>query len=371
MRYEDLRNAVIEHPKYEDCVSIDRAPLLTPGFPGTFNLSFTEDPWLKEYGRYVDFDRDYTFSTIQSCIRPQDTKLLGTEDSWKYLGVFEMSDLTGMINLAERLDPTELVTWQIHELVSFFTSLGIPPDRVHPSYCKGGKVGRLTNGKYSFDREIHEDRISRNAFLSAKVPERNLIPDKSRDTFLALHVHRPTPWGYRNEVNVDIGERGNPKLLDVATVEYLLWAPVFRGDETSKNIVGLRDLDCSVFITGIGLERLGMAMQGVQRVQDVDYLRPFYQGVEELTGGKDYLAAESLRALHRIYSDVVTRAVRPGKKQKEKIRMLIRNVGYLELSIRELLKVHSMIQPWHPDLNEGMEPTIERIRQYREAKSGE
>lgn len=42
MKYSDLRQRVLEHPKYEGCVSVERAPLITPGFPGTFNLSFTE-----------------------------------------------------------------------------------------------------------------------------------------------------------------------------------------------------------------------------------------------------------------------------------------------------------------------------------------
>ena len=82
---QHCRERIQNWPKHSEIVKVERAPIITPGFPGTFNLSFTEDPWLKEYGKFVDFDHDYHFSTIQSCIRPNDFPLLHTAASWKYL----------------------------------------------------------------------------------------------------------------------------------------------------------------------------------------------------------------------------------------------------------------------------------------------
>ena len=218
MKYSELREKVRKHPKYPGCVELERSPLINPGFPGTFNLSLTEDFLLKEYGRFFDFDHDFVFSIVQDCIRPQDILLLRTEHSWKYLGVFEMADLTGTINLAKKPNYSELQRWQIKELIKFLEQIGISKERVYPSYCIGGKVEELTKNKYNFDFEIPEDKISKEAFLEAGVPEKNLIPDKSRDTLLALHVYRPTGWGYRNEVNVNVGDRKNPDFDKLSTI---------------------------------------------------------------------------------------------------------------------------------------------------------
>ena len=64
----------------------------------------------------------------------------------------------------------------------------------------------------------------------------NLIPDETRDTFLSLHLNKTTPWGYRNEINYDIGTKEKPKLLDIATTEYFIWLPTYSSEEKiSKN----------------------------------------------------------------------------------------------------------------------------------------
>jgi len=34
MKYEELRQKVQNHPKYEGCVKIERSPLINSGFPG-------------------------------------------------------------------------------------------------------------------------------------------------------------------------------------------------------------------------------------------------------------------------------------------------------------------------------------------------
>jgi hypothetical protein len=36
--------------------------------------------------------------------------------------------------------------------------------------------------------------------------------------------------------------------------------------------------------------------------------------------------------------------------------------------IRRVLEVHSQTQPWHPELVDGIEPTIERIEMYKASK---
>ena len=196
-----------------------------------------------------------------------------------------MADLCGAIALQARPDHAALQAWHVGELVRFLGELGIPPGRVHPSYSAGGPLAALTAGRYRFDAQIPPDRLSQDAFLLAGVPEGNLICDRTRATLLSLHVHRPTPWGYRNEVHVDIGTAGRPRLIDVATVEYLLWRPQFAGAGRSRDdIVGLEPLDGGASIVGCGVERLAMVTNRLERIHDVDSLRPFYDELASALG---------------------------------------------------------------------------------------
>ena len=72
IHYAELRKAIAEWPKYPNAKREERSPLLHDGFPGNFNLSYAEYFWLKEYGRYLGWDFDYVFTTIESCIRVAD-----------------------------------------------------------------------------------------------------------------------------------------------------------------------------------------------------------------------------------------------------------------------------------------------------------
>ncbi len=371
MKYLELRNKVINWKKHKGCVGIERSPLINPGFPGTFNLSFTEDFWLKEYGRYVDFDHDFIFSTVQSCIRPQDIPLTNTKDSWKYLGVFEMSDLNGVLTLAKRPDFSALQKKQIKELIEFLIKLGFTAKQIHPSYNIGGSVKKITKGRYTFNFQIPEDEVSKEAFLELDIPKENFIRNSTRDTLLSLHVHRPTPWGYRNEINVNIGTHDKPLLLDIATIEYTLWKPIFKGDDAlSSNIIGLEDSNDGFSIVAIGIERLNMAINKLKRIQDVDYIKPVYDKWKEIVSEENVLAIESLRALHRLYSDIHSYKLVPGWHQKKKIKHIIQNIPKnLSLdNIKKLLLAHSKTQPWHKNLEDGINVTIKRIEDYRFGK---
>jgi len=208
--------------------------------------------------------------------------------------------------------------------------------------------------------------------MAAGVPENNLREDRTRNTFLSLHFGQPSPWGYRNEVNVNVGTEDRPVLLDVATLGYLLWVPSYKGEDASysRNIVGLRYLKNSSVINAVGLERLCLVVNGLRRVQDVDYIVPFYDCMRSQLGEEDLLAGESLRALHRVHSDIASYGCQPGRHQKAKIRALAKNIPptFDAAKIKELLGIHTQTQPWHPNLQAGIEPTIERIERYRKNK---
>ncbi len=379
--YRELRERLQAWPKYDGCETVRRAPLLTAAFPGAFNMSSTEHHWLGEYGGFLDWKHDFVFSTVQSCVRADDIERLRLGGRW-HLGVFEMADLNGEVALAHRPDYRRLQGWQLEEVVRFFATVGIPADRVHASYCAGGPVAELTGGAYDLPVVIPPDTLSHDALCGAGVPEENLIPDRTRDTLLSLHVHRPTPWGYRNEIFVNIGTRTTPDLVDVATSEYLTWRPVFEGAHLRRDsIVDLTELDAGAIGIGVGVERLCAVVNGLDRVHDVDYLRPFYTALRHAlpdTAPPEILAAgESLRALHRIYTDLhfhPEAVFRPGPdgdrllspKRRKRTARLKRNVSR-ELdpaTLAHLLAEHAATQSWHPHLSDAIEATVRAVTHY-------
>ncbi|MGV8150422.1 MAG: hypothetical protein ACP5NV_01715 [Candidatus Woesearchaeota archaeon] len=352
--YSTLRENLKNWPKENGTKHVGRSLLINKGFPGTFNLSYSEENMLNEYGGYVNFDHDYFFTKIQNCIRPQDLNPR-EEDTWKYLGVFEMGDIIGELNYS-KMPKTESRYKNIRALIDFFESNGIPKKKIFPSYQIGGSVKEITKGKYLFDCRIPSDP-SRDIFIEFGIPEKNLIPDNTRDTLLALSLNQTTPWGYRNEINVDVGTE---RLLDVATLEFFIWNPVME----KKTITGLVNSDSGAAINVIGLERFNMAINGFERVQDVDYIKPFY----DRFGRENYLAGENLRALHALFSDISYYGLPLSGHIREKIRGILRRIPKLpSTTLKDALSANAELQPWHPELKEGIDATIERIERYRAA----
>ena len=362
MKYKELRGKVQNWQKWPGTVKLERAPLIHEGFPGNFNLSFAEYNWLKEFEGFTNIDHTFHFSSIQSCIRFNDFSNLDTVAAWKYLGVFDMADVTGMLAFDNKMDPAKIQEFNIRGLVEFLSSMGLDKKRMHPKYCAGGNVGDLTGGKYTFDFDVPEDLISKNNFLRIGIPEQNLIPDKTRDTLLALNCYgRPFPWGYRNEIEYNIGDDDNKKnFVDIGTVEYLPWAPIFK----DKIISGLEETNCGSAVTAVGLERIAMVSDGLKRIQDVDHIKPVYDAANE---SNNEFRIENIRALHRIYSDIKHYGCEVGRHRRDKINIMIRNIPIIYSSdkIKDLLEVHSENQPWHPEMKDGIETTIEAIEKYR------
>ncbi|MFQ5532086.1 MAG: hypothetical protein ACE5ES_05725, partial [Candidatus Nanoarchaeia archaeon] len=346
------------------------------GFPGTFNLSFTEYDMLREFGSFHNFPRDQIFSSIQTCVRPQDIleNIKYGKNLWRYLGVFEMTDAAGIITLSKKEENKKVHRFQIRKLIETLEELGLEKDKIYVTYQKGGNISLITGGKYNFDFEVPEDELTKKAFIEAGIPEENLIPDQSRDTFLSLHLNRPTPWGYRNEINYNIGTKENPKFLDIATTEYFIWIPTYSSeDKVSRNINGLKEFEHTISIGAFGVERLHVAVNGLDSVFEVDYIKRFYNLFRKLypniSEKQRIKSGEVIRALHRIFADVTNFNLRVGKQHKKKIKyflqVLVYNlVEFDKIKLKKLLEIHSKVQPWHKNLSRGINPTIERIEGY-------
>lgn len=379
--YNKLREKLQNTDKFSNCQRRDRSPLIHEGFPGTFNLSFTEYEYLRKYGNFSEFDTDLVFSTIQSCIRPQDIteNIANGKGIWKYLGVFEMADWGGQILLANRNEVNDVHLWQINQLGKFLRENGLDLKKIYPTYNAGGLVADITQGKYVFDFQVPEDLLSKQGFIDIDIPQENCISDKTRDTFLSLHLNQKSPWGYRNEINYNIGTLENPLLLDIGTLERICWFPTYSGnEEISKNINGLIPINHTLSVSGFGLERLCVAINGLKSVDEVDYIKEFYdlfsQEAPGLSSEQRYKAGEVVRALHRIYSDLQSYDLNLSKCRKEKVKKFLQilrdNTGNLlnDKILDSLLITNTDTQPWHANLSQGIEPTKQRILRYLEAR---
>ncbi len=355
MTYQDFREKIKNLQKYPGTVAIDRCPLVTPGFPGAFNMSFGEDPILKEFGKYQFFDHDAAFSTIQQVIRHNDVFGGVKIQPEKYLGLFEMADIFGLIMLKENVDFKDLQEKQVRATIKLLTDLGIQKSDIYPRYCSGGSVKKLTNGKYSFDFEIPEDVLTLNSLIETGIPKANIIRDYSRDTLLALNLASGNiAWGYRTEIEV----KSNDRLVDVAAIELFLWDPLFN---EGGQITGLKDISYTLALTVTGVERLYMVAHGLPDVREIDHIEKLYNFVKD-EGDVD---VEYLRTLHAIMADKEEFGFELGKHRRVYMNRMVRDINVPKEKIRNLLAMNVELQPWHPELQNGVESTMAYINLQR------
>lgn len=370
MKNLELRKLISETEKYPGTKQIPPASVCNKGFPGTFNLSFIESEWLKEFhSQYLEYDHDYIISKIQPCIRHQDWEIIksDTTNRFRYLGVFDMADIGGVINLVDNNQTEKAVSFSVQNLHKFLTqTIQLVPDRLRITYCIGGRIDHLTKGKYSIDKELPQD-VFIERWCDLGIKESQLIADDSRDTLLALNIFgNPTPWGYRNEILYE--HKG--KMIDVATFEYLFYRPIF--DEGDK-IVDLKKWEHCFSVSAVGIERLLMVINGSTQITDCDHIKPIKDLVLEKAIKQDeektIVLTEAARSIHRILSDCGSYE-KLSKHRKQKIRdyfnSLFSLVGELEIEksktfFKNIFLKIAETQPYYPELMKSVDLVVREV----------
>lgn len=354
----ELRKLIQEFPKYPGTKMITPALVCNEGFPGNFNLSFTEDHWLQEFdNQYVDYSHDFIFSKIQPCIRHQDWEIIKAwkEHSYRYLSIFDMADISGAISLVDKNKHNEITKFAIENLIKFFSSLGLSLDKLRVKYCVGGGVSHLTKGKYPFDFTAPRDPAIEYWKLLG-LTEDQFIADDTRDSWLSLNIYGlPTPWGYRNEIFYEHQGR----LLDIATVEHLMYRPII---DDNKNIVELKNWEHSFAISAVGVERLLMVINNFARATDCDHIRPLIDLVLSISANKSdhnaIVLTEAIRTVHRIVTDAGS-YINLSRGRKTKIKHYYRGAmeaaGNLSIPLshphlRTFFKTNANLQTYYPEL---------------------
>jgi hypothetical protein len=121
--------------------------------------------------------------------------------------------------------------------------------------------------KVEVDSIIEADPFSKEAFLEYGLREKQLLPNNTRDNFLTSNWDVFTaPWGYRNEVHYRL--QGGV-MLDIATIENLIFKPIVEERAGVKYVVDVVPWDKCFVINGAGIERLALATTSLEHLFDI------------------------------------------------------------------------------------------------------
>ncbi|MCK4554159.1 hypothetical protein KAU19_04305 [Candidatus Parcubacteria bacterium] len=382
LTYLQLRKLLKEFPKYPNTKFFNKALVVNKAFPSHFNLSFSEPEQIEIFGNLIDVSEPLIYSKIQPVIRTNDFKhhiLLNTKDSYKYLALFDLGDIGGAIFYPNQ---DNLKKFHEHSIISLWKflieKLRFNPNKLYISCFAGGKVDKITKGKYRFDRYIEQDKFSINVWKKLGLCDSNIILDHTRDTFLALNIlQKSTPWGYRNEIFYNISKDNCSKnLLDIGTMEYFIWEPIFQ----NREIDNIKSWKFCAVLHGIGLERILMAKNSFNDIIECDHIFPLYELILKNSKNRNQhqarILTESLSVTHRVLKDCNGwESLSHRHKYQLKIYMKAiyesmneLNIDITESKLEEFFKLNARLQGCYPELSKNISVVIDDVFNYFKRK---
>jgi len=362
MEYSKLRKVFQEHfiQFFPGIKTYKNFSVLNEGYPGTFNLSFSETEFLEEFGDFLDVKHELAYLKIQPCIRHNDfLKILKekSKKSYMYLGLFDMAGIcfASKNPLLLKCTTEKLIA----SVYSFLTEkLKLDRNSIFIKCFSGGRIKDITKGKYAIDKNVVKDSLSIEKWTTLGIPKENVVLDKSRDSLLTLYLHRPTPWGYRTEILYRLPNR---EFLDIGTIEYFPWKPVIK----NKEIIDFTNWENSCCLAVFGLERLSYLVNNLKHIKEVDSINPLFKKILEDSISKDeesaFILSESLRAAQRVltdskgYNGLSRNRKRKLRDYTNEIFNLLQKLGISRNKIKEYLRIHADIQPWYPEFKQNLE----------------
>lgn len=351
MTIKELRQKLREFRKYPGTEMYPASPVIHPGFPNCFNLSFAEYEFLEKFGQYLYCDQDFIYSKIQPCVRHHDWEAIKSdkENRYRYLSLFEMSDGGGLILLKDKSKQEDVAKWSIKSFIDLIKFLGLDVSKLRVSFFQETTISEATDGKYKINKTIPTDPMV-GYWKELGIKDEQFIPDKTRDTFLSLRIFGlPTPWGYRNELYYE--HQG--KLLDIGTVEHMRYEPIFNEDE---EVCDIKDYQHSLSVCGVGIERLNIVINNLDNVWDIDTIKPLIDFVLLKAKNKDKIQAmigvQAFRAINKIIIDGGIYSAL-NKKRKEVVKVFyysfFESLEKLEITFEkewmtELLNLNATLQ---------------------------
>lgn len=374
MTTAELRDKIDQAKKYPGTEQIKADSVINAGYPSCFTLSFGEPPMLERFGQYLDYDSNFIFTKIQPCIRHQDwPSITEKPEDERHLAVFDMAGIGGMIILLDHTKQEKITKFSIDTTMELLMSLGLDKDKLRIAYFESTPIVEATKGKYAIDKVFPTDPYASYWKDQHGLRQDQLIPNHDRDTMLALNVFGlPTPWGYRYEILYDY----KGELLDIATVEYLNYRPLF--DESGK-INDVVPFDHAFAASVVGLERLAMVVNNLNHIWEIDTIKLMVDSLFEASTTKDnaqvVIAVQALRALHRIIADSGLYTTL-NKRRKEYARnfyrpyfLALEQLGIADTTAitQTLLELNASLNPWYPELQTALETAATEFLARKEA----
>ena len=185
----------------------------------------------------------------------------------------------------------EAIEWAWELLTKVY---GLPKDRLYVTVFEGDAKENL-----AFDQEAFD-------FWKKWIPEDRILRGNKRDNF--WEMGETGPCGPCSEIHVDLRSEEERKKVDGKTLVneshpqvIEIWNNVFM-EFNRKSDGSLEPLPAKHVDTGMGFERLCMAMQGKVSNYDTDVFTPSIQFIEETSGIK-YGTSEKTDIAMRVIAD--------------------------------------------------------------------
>ncbi len=229
----------------------------------------------------------------------------------------------------------EAIEWAWQLLTDVY---GLPKDRLYVTVFEGDNRENL-----EFDQEAFD-------IWKARIDENRILRGNKKDNF--WEMGDTGPCGPCSEIHVDLRSDDERAKIDGATLVnndhpqvVEIWNNVFMQFERRAD-GSLIPLKAKHVDTGMGFERLCMALQGVRSNYDTDVFSPYIHKVEEISGRKYQGSANKSDVAMRVIADhirAVSFAIADGQLPSSGgagyvIRRILRRAiryGYSFLDLRE------------------------------------
>lgn len=373
LTYNEIRKIIKNFPVDQRTERLPHSSVVSPLFPGTFNYCLNEDFLYEKYHSYLDIPDRVFFAKVQPAIRDSDFVEFylekGNEDK-THLVNFDIATISGG-KIDKRENYHDFLRDSVNSTYKLLTEyLKLEPENIFITYFGGCSVKDTGRSKFDFDFYIPEDSMSKQFFVEAGIPEKNISPIYNRDNFLMINFTIGVgPWGYRNEIFYKMPDGS---LLDIATIEHLLWRPVI--DPEKLTVVDLVDWENCFVIDGFGVERTLMAVNRLGYIQQCDNILPLFQKIQEIYKG-DYnntrLLTECVRVVHRVFTDTENGWKSLSQSRRERIKRFMNLILDLdEETLRELFAINAeLYSQYYPELKNGAGRALEEVTEYKQRLS--
>lgn len=260
------------------------------------------------------------FYTIQPCVRVQDFKDLVKNDNDFTLSYF---DMIAWGEAGKSFTKEKLISKVIEESYEFLTLvLGLDKRRLRVSCFGGGTVGEITGGRCKLNYRFPPDSFSLKAWRKVGLKNSQVLMTKSlQDVFMFSLSGRFFRAGYRSEI---FYVNKQNKEFEIGTLQYYTWRVLWKNNKPAK----IKDAKTYLAGSGFGIERLGAAVNNLNRIYEFDVISPicefFSKKLKDQRKGR--ILTDAIRAAHRIIVDQKLSQRKLSRHQKERLNWYFQQI---------------------------------------------